>query len=560
MEERFNLTRRDRELTQEAISRAQRQSARQFPPREESADQYFTPEVYIARTPPGGIPALAEETGTANQDFPGSAECPIWRTLYDQATASPRMAYAGFTREVLNLSHEAIGGGRWVICWRDKFGAWFTAGIGPNPDVEDTGTGADLPETPQYLSVVTNVCMDTGDLVVERTLVKVLAVVPDPVCFVNPEDCCVEETTGTGTSPGISSPCCEDSPIPRTLYASIVSNGCLGGVCVLLTYRNDLFPVGWYGDTVAVCGDVVREVSVVMYCAPVSAPQYWYIAVYCTVPDSSPPRYERIEGGVSSSTCDPFNAVFEGFAPFNATGEDARCFVDGADVVTVSETVCTEPTGTGTSTPPSGIVRTPLGSANVTDTSLTQSVTVADDSLLVVCTVGAVDGAGSPKITGVTFNGVAMTSAGNQTLGAGPASGGIRVFYMHIVAGMTADVVVSADSSCLIVMHAVQVTGLVNFTVDKTASAAGASSVPDSGATATTTVADEYAQGYIFTINIPGYSWQASFTDGQFFTTTLGANGADSTEGYRILSATGTVRAQLDQSADQWVAIVATFS
>lgn len=82
------------------------------------------PEVYVARTPAGGIPALDVNTpGTSNvlaaDDTPGSAECAIWQRV---GTA---MQLVGTNQTVRNLNSSAIEGHEWVLVVRDKFGDWY---------------------------------------------------------------------------------------------------------------------------------------------------------------------------------------------------------------------------------------------------------------------------------------------------------------------------------------------------------------------------------------------------------------------------------------------------
>lgn len=92
-------------------------------------DNAQTPEVYLVRTPAGGIPALADQgttgTGTAGMDdTPGSAECDVYR-VYDG-----QFVKLGFTRRVYNVTGIAIAQGMWVLAVRDKFGIWYAPTMG----------------------------------------------------------------------------------------------------------------------------------------------------------------------------------------------------------------------------------------------------------------------------------------------------------------------------------------------------------------------------------------------------------------------------------------------
>lgn len=95
-----------------------------------------TPEVYVARTPPGGIPALdAQGTGTSDDDSPGSATCDLYRIVQDFGAGTgtaddgpPSLRPTGRTKLVYNLSEAAVDGDAWVLVVRDKFGNWVASG------------------------------------------------------------------------------------------------------------------------------------------------------------------------------------------------------------------------------------------------------------------------------------------------------------------------------------------------------------------------------------------------------------------------------------------------
>lgn len=89
-------------------------------------DPYQPPEVYVCRTPTGGIPALdSSGTGTASDDAPGSASCRVYR-VDDDGELSP--VSSDLSRTVYNITGDDISGSTWVLAIRDKFGQWFAAG------------------------------------------------------------------------------------------------------------------------------------------------------------------------------------------------------------------------------------------------------------------------------------------------------------------------------------------------------------------------------------------------------------------------------------------------
>jgi hypothetical protein len=85
-------------------------------------DLSAAPEVYIARTPTGGIPALVAGSGGA-LDKPGVASCAVWRIL-GTSTRPELKAVEGLKRTVHNLTTAVIPADQWVLVAREKFGSW----------------------------------------------------------------------------------------------------------------------------------------------------------------------------------------------------------------------------------------------------------------------------------------------------------------------------------------------------------------------------------------------------------------------------------------------------
>jgi len=88
-------------------------------------DDLFAPEVYVAKTPSGGIPALSGS-------ITGSAVCTIYKMDPYTGTGTGsgedvlELVQAGFDETVHNVSDIAIPGESYKIVWRDKFGDWVT--------------------------------------------------------------------------------------------------------------------------------------------------------------------------------------------------------------------------------------------------------------------------------------------------------------------------------------------------------------------------------------------------------------------------------------------------
>lgn len=99
------------------------------------------PEVYVARTPGGGIPALAAGRGSEGSDIPGSAECEIFRVVY--TTDVPELLpIDGMVHQVLNLSAEPIPNDLPILVVRDKSGSWFAVGsVATSTTADELGTG-----------------------------------------------------------------------------------------------------------------------------------------------------------------------------------------------------------------------------------------------------------------------------------------------------------------------------------------------------------------------------------------------------------------------------------
>lgn len=102
------------------------------------------PEVYIARTPLTGVPALTAAVGTGTGtgaeagDYPGYADCQLYRIL-GQFGSTPYIESLGVpVRRVFNCSKQAVPGGIWILVARDKIGAWWALAAA---GIEDVGTG-----------------------------------------------------------------------------------------------------------------------------------------------------------------------------------------------------------------------------------------------------------------------------------------------------------------------------------------------------------------------------------------------------------------------------------
>lgn len=90
-------------------------------------DDTAAPELYVARTPSGGIPGLTEQAGTGVVDQPGRAECDVYR-LTPNGSLFELIPVPGLKRTVNNLSTTAATADVWANVARDKYGAWWLLG------------------------------------------------------------------------------------------------------------------------------------------------------------------------------------------------------------------------------------------------------------------------------------------------------------------------------------------------------------------------------------------------------------------------------------------------
>ena len=156
----YGLTEKDREQVQDLVDGFERKWGNVPGHSVPVLDDPMAPEVYIARTPAGGIPALTEGVGTGtgtgsgcDYDEPGYATCPIYRILPPTGTGSHDCDHHiepvnGLTRTVFNLSSSSVAGNSWVLVVRDKWGSWFV------PPSGGGGGEAGVVLVVQYLGVL----------------------------------------------------------------------------------------------------------------------------------------------------------------------------------------------------------------------------------------------------------------------------------------------------------------------------------------------------------------------------------------------------------------------
>lgn len=124
----YLLTEKDRELIRGLIAEERRRYGGTAQRPHNDGEDWQTPEVYVANTPEGGIPALSDlgtGSGAGPGDVPGYADCDIYKIKLD-GDGEPTTVKAGsLSKRVYNFSASGITGDSWVLTIRDKFGKWI---------------------------------------------------------------------------------------------------------------------------------------------------------------------------------------------------------------------------------------------------------------------------------------------------------------------------------------------------------------------------------------------------------------------------------------------------
>lgn len=132
----------DRILIQELLDERKRQSLN-APLEKEQDRPSSSPEVYVCKPPPNGIPPLTIRM-PYYPDIPGQADCDIYRIDINISTGDPELIeVSNVSRTVYNVSLSWIDT-PYKIINRDKFGKWVAEFTGGG---DTTGTGTPLTGT-----------------------------------------------------------------------------------------------------------------------------------------------------------------------------------------------------------------------------------------------------------------------------------------------------------------------------------------------------------------------------------------------------------------------------
>ena len=229
-----------------------------------------------------------------------------------------------------------------------------------------------------------------------------------------------------------------------------------------------------------------------------------------------------------------------------------RCFGVGLVLLTTLLTCACA----GASQTPAG-VQTPTVTAkgtaadeDVPDLTIRQVTLKAGETLLVSCKDEGGD-------AGVTWSGTAL----HQDVGTEGSGFYTSIFSLYSATGGTGDIVATHVSAGDLTMNAYSVSNLAPSALDKTSAAKGLSTDPSSGATATTSHANEFlwgAIGYAANGKATG-TWSDGFTAGTQFTKAGDIGGID--DGYKTVSSTGAyAAAKAGADKDAWTAEIATYA
>lgn len=121
-------------------------------------DDYYAPEVYIAKVPDAGIPA---RVGTV----PGAATCDIYQLIPPEVGTGAITQVEALQKTVSNLSTTKVkpdsGTQLWVPVIRDKWGSWLAGAVPPKPGPGDPGGPVSSASCGDWnaISFQSNVCL-----------------------------------------------------------------------------------------------------------------------------------------------------------------------------------------------------------------------------------------------------------------------------------------------------------------------------------------------------------------------------------------------------------------
>lgn len=333
-------------------------------------EEWLAPEVYVARTPAGGIPALvgvritattgtseAAEKDAGQDDIPGVAECAIYKKVTSE-DGRPRMEDMGITKEVYNL-FDRIPGNDWAVIARDKDGTWWVIAAMTEGEEPGTGTGTVPPDYPlgcTLIEIPYKICLNqttgtgTGSgsgapqftLTTEYRTIDLTKACDDPGRFVatrcetNEVDCCAPDPPPDPPPPpdySSATHCCEEWPDTIHVQFNSATCECLYGLSFDLTRVPDIVTGDVWAGEVTICGTLS---NVAFFCTGLTYNEgesfyvvHWQLAATgCEFVLNWDETYDALTDPL------PFNCTF-GYAHIPAITATFSCCDGSVDVTSV---------------------------------------------------------------------------------------------------------------------------------------------------------------------------------------------------------------------------------
>src|SRR5690242_14079951 len=122
MADKFWLTDKDRQVIRDIVRKEAYRL--KLPRRDTVTDDFFGPEIYVAKVPEAGIPGMTVAQGTGSPSSAGDpvvscVECDVYKYV------DGNLLQGGFKYNVCNCNAAAVAGNTWLVIARDKFGTWW---------------------------------------------------------------------------------------------------------------------------------------------------------------------------------------------------------------------------------------------------------------------------------------------------------------------------------------------------------------------------------------------------------------------------------------------------
>lgn len=197
------------------------------------------------------------------------------------------------------------------------------------------------------------------------------------------------------------------------------------------------------------------------------------------------------------------------------------------------------------------------GSTPATDPQ-SASFTSNSNDLIIACYEISTPSSSGMEWDGNPFSFLSFLDGIGNTVGSHLA---VLVSYNTVSTDTLPVVITTGGSPHIVTGLPVMLRNLPNNTYDLRETAGGTSSTVETSTSATTAVADSAVVGFVFMLNPSGaHTWLHGFTELHSETYTIGSDVYVIAVAYKILSATATVKVELDVTADEWAAGVVVYN